>query len=245
MIQGDEETMIVNCPHCAKQLKLSEKIRKSVQQLGPGRKIKVKCVHCAVPFDLDNNSLQQASSERGRVGPGPDKPVPGRRVKPPAPPGTEWLKDGSFEEKEIVEDIPRALVLMPDSPIRDAVVKAATDFGYRVEQAPTPEEAIDKMLFVNYAAVFLHNNFETGGIESGKFHQFMRVMNMSRRRYIFYVLIGGQFETLYDLQALAHSANLVVHDNEIPFIGTVLKKAIPEFETLFGPLMEELHVVGK
>ncbi len=245
MIQGYEETMIVNCPHCAKQLKLSEKIRKSVQQLGPGRKIKVKCVHCTVPFDLDENSLKQAGSGRDRGGAGPNKPAVGRRVKPPAPPGTEWLKDGSFEEKEIVEDIPRALVLMPDSSIRQTVVKAATDFGYRVEQAPTPEEAIDKMRFVNYAAVFLHEDFEPGGVISGKFHQFMRVMNMSRRRYIFYVLIGEQFDTLYDLQALAYSANLVVNDNEIPFIGTVLKKAIPEFETLFGPLMEELQVVGK
>ena len=71
------------------------------------------------------------------------------------------------------------------------------------------------------------------------------MMNMSRRRYIFYVLIGEQFETLYDLQALANSVNLVVNDTDVPFIGTVLKKAIPEFETLFGPLMEELHVVGK
>jgi hypothetical protein len=37
----------------------------------------------------------------------------------------------------------------------------------------------------------------------------------------------------------------VVNDAEIPFVGTVLKKAIPEFETLFGPLMEELRVIGK
>lgn len=237
--------MIVNCPHCAKQLKLSEKIRKSVQQLGPGRKIKVKCVHCTVPFDLDENSLEQVRSGGDRGGAAPVKKAAGRRVKPPAAPGTEWLQDGTFEEKEIVEDIPRALVLMPDSSIRETVVKAATDFGYRVEQAPTPEEAIDKMRFVNYAAVFLHDSFEPGGVNSGSFHQFMRVMNMSRRRYIFYVLLGEQFDTLYDLQALAYSANLVVNDKEVPFIGTVLKKAIPEFETLFGPLMEELHVVGK
>ena len=153
--------------------------------------------------------------------------------------------DGSFDEKEVVEDIPRALVLMPESANRDSVVQAATGFGYRVEQALTPEEAIEKMRFVNYAAVFLHDHFEPGGIVSGKFHQFMRVMNMSRRRYIFYVLLGEQFQTLYDLQALAYSVNLVVNDAEIPFIGTVLKKAIPEFETLFGPLMEELQVVGK
>jgi hypothetical protein len=59
------------------------------------------------------------------------------------------------------------------------------------------------------------------------------------------VLIGEQFETLYDLQALTNSVNLVVNDNEVRYIGTVLKKAIPEFETLFGPLMEELQIVGK
>jgi hypothetical protein len=73
----------------------------------------------------------------------------------------------------------------------------------------------------------------------------MREMNMSRRRYIFYVLLGEQFNTLYDLEALANSVNLVINDSEIPLIGTVLKKAIPEFETLFGPLMEELRVMGK
>ena len=68
---------------------------------------------------------------------------------------------------------------------------------------------------------------------------------MSRRRYIFYVLIGEQFKTLYDLQALSCSANLVVNDAEIPYIGIVLKKAIPEYEALFGPLMEELRIAGK
>lgn len=237
--------MIVNCPHCDKQLKLSDKIRESVRQLEPGRKIKVKCVHCAVPFGLDANSMKPVSPGRNTGRPGSDELASKGGVRPPAPPSTEWLREGVFEEKEVVEDIPRALVLMPDSSMRDTVVKAATEFGYRVEQAPSPEEAIDKMRFVNYAAVFLHNSFEPGGIKSGKFHQFMREMNMSRRRYIFYVLIGEQFKTLYDLQALAYSVNLVVNDAEIPFIGTVLKKAIPEFETLFGPLMEELHVVGK
>jgi hypothetical protein len=237
--------MIVNCPHCGKQLKLSEKIRESVRQLGSGRKIKVKCVHCAVPFGLDEKSMKQAIPGRSGDRPGADGLVSGTKVKPPAPPSTEWLKDGSFEEKEVIEDIPEALVLMPATESLDVVVKAAMDFGYRVEQAPTPEEAIEKMRFVNYAAVFLHSSFEPGGVKSGKFHQFMRSMNMSRRRYIFYVLIGEQFETLYDLQALANSVNLVVNDNEVPYIGTVLKKAIPEFETLFGPLMEELHVVGK
>lgn len=229
--------MIVNCPNCTKQLKLGEKIRESVRQLEPGRRIKIKCAHCGVPFGLDL-SMEQASS------PGRSRDV-GGRVKPPAPPDTEWLKDGIFETKEVIEDIPRALVLMPDMPGRNEVVEASAGVGYRVELANTPEEAIDKMLFVNYAAVFLHDRFEAGSIASGKFHQFMRTMNMSRRRYIFYVLIGQEFKTLYDLQALSNSANLVINDADIPYIGVVLKKVIPEYEALFGPLMEELRLAGK
>ncbi len=235
--------MIVNCPNCGKQLKLGEKIQETVRQLEPGRKIKIKCAHCSAPFGLDRSMEQPASPGRG--GESPPHPSRGGRIKPPAPPDTEWLKEGTFEEKEVIEDIPRALVLMPDMPGRDEVVKAAAGVGYRVELAEKAEEAIEKMLFVNYAAVFNHNRFEPGGIAAGKFHQFMRAMNMAKRRFIFYVLIGDQFKTLYDLQALSSSANLVVNDAEIPHIGIVLKKVIPEYEALFGPLMEEMRIAGK
>lgn len=242
--------MIVHCPHCGKQLRLGEKIRESVRLLEPGRRIKIKCAHCATPFSLDVSMDKSPASVETAPALTQEHEVIDRspergRVKPPAPPDTDWLKDGIFEEKDVIADIPKAIVLMPDLPGRDQVVKAAAAVGYRVEQAATSAEAIEKMSFSGYAAVFLHSNFESGGIRSGAFHQYMRSMNMARRRYIFYVLIGEQFETLYDLQALTCSANLVVNDAEIPFISTILKKAIPEYEELFGPLMEELRIAGK
>jgi len=234
--------MIVNCPHCGKQLKLGDKIRESVRSLEPGRRIKIKCAHCGVPFGLDMSmDRSQGAQERG-ISSSTQSVV---RFKPPAAPEIDWLKDGTFEEKDVVEDIPRALVLMPDIPGREQVIKAASAVGYRVEQARSAGEAIENMLFVNYAAVFLHSRFELGSIQTGAFHHHMRKMNMARRRFIFYVLIGEQFSTLYDLQALSFSANLVVNDAEIPYIGTILKKAIPDYEALFGPLMEELRIAGK
>lgn len=231
--------MIVNCPHCDKQLKLSEKVRESILGLEPGRKLKVKCVHCSEPFGLDAENTQGVVPVNGPSQGG------NRGVKPPAPPSVNWLKDGNFEDQEVVEDIPRAMVLMPDTANREIIVSAAADFGYLVEEAATADEAIEKMQFVNFAAVFLHNEFEQGGIQIGKFHQYMREMDMGRRRYIFYVLLGDQYDTLYDLQALACSANIVVNDKESQYIGTVLRKAIPEYEALFGPLMEELRVSGQ
>ena len=145
--------MIVNCPHCDKQLKLSDKVRESILGLEPGRKIKVKCVHCSEPFGLDAANINGAEPDGG------SSQEAQKGVKPPAPPTVDWLRDGNFEDQEVVEDIPRAMVLMPDIPSRETIVGAAAEFGYLVEEAVTPEEAIEKMQFVNFAAVFLHDDF--------------------------------------------------------------------------------------
>jgi len=221
--------MIVKCPHCGKQLKMSAKIQESLKKLDSGRKIKIKCTGCQTPFGIDGSQLDSA----------------GRSLQAPAAPDVTWLREGVFEDRENVEDIPQALILMPDMPGRETVIEATKKLGYRVEMPSSAEEAISKMQFVNYAGVILHSRYEPGGIETGKFHQYMRSIGMDRRRYILYLLIGEEFETLYDLQALTCSANVVVNDAEIPYIGTVLRKAIPEYEALFGGLMEELRIAGK
>jgi len=236
--------MRVNCPHCGKQLQMNAKIQESIKKLGAGQKLKVKCVHCRNPFGLDKENAQPGHAEKSRtvsstVSAGKDTLVP------PSSPDISWLKDGVFDGQETVEDIPKALVLLPDIESKDAVVASVGKFGYQVEQAVTAEEAVNKMRFVNYSAVFLHSRYESGSVESGLFHAYMRSMDMSRRRYILYVLIGPEFKTLYDLEALTCSANIVVNETEIPYIGTVLKKAIPEYELLFGPIMEEMRVAGK
>ncbi len=236
--------MIVNCPHCRKQLRMSAKIQESIKKLDSGKKIKIKCVHCSNPFGLDASHLDSDSA----VPPGKkmeQNSSVSHRVQPPPPPDTAWLKEGVFEDRETVEDVPLALILMPDTPDKENVVQAVKTFGYQVEIASSSEDAVNKMRFVNYSSVFLHSVYEPGGIKSGIFHRYMRNMKMARRRLIFYVLIGEEFKTLFDLQALAQSANLVVNDAEISYIGTILRKAIPEYEALFGPLMEELRVAGK
>ena len=83
------------------------------------------------------------------------------------------------------------------------------------------------------------------GINTSAFHRQMCTLNMSKRRFIFYILIGREFKTLYNLQALVYSANLVVNDQEIPKFDIILRKAIPEYEELFGPIMEELRHHGR
>ena len=226
--------MNVSCPHCGKQLKLGEKIESSLAALTPGQQLRVRCIQCEKPFGIDASTGKKSISASQKA----------VAVRPPAPPDISWLKEGIFEEEEAVEEVPRALVLMADMPARGTIVGDLEKLGYKVDLANTAEDAMTRMQFINFASVILHSGFEKEGIE-GDFHRFMRTMGMNKRRYIFYVLVGREFKTLYDLQALAYSANLVVNDEDIPHFSLLLRKTIPEYEALFGPLMEELRLAGK
>ena len=225
--------MTITCQNCNKNLKLSDKIRKGIAQLAPGRLLRLPCPQCGKPIVLDASSLA-AKNKRSKTS-------PGKTVKPPSPPDISWLKEGTFEKEEVVEDIPQTLILIQPGAERNKVAEAVESIGYQASFAESDEAAMEKMQFVNYASVILHTGFKDGGLKASPFHQFMCDMSMLKRRFIFYILIGEEFSTLYDLEALSYSANLVVNTQEIPELLTVLRKAIPRYEELFGPLMAELN----
>ncbi len=225
--------MTIICQNCNKKLKLSDKIKKGIHQLAPGRLLRLPCPKCGEAIVLDGNSLNAQKSA-------PATKTKKGAVKPPEAPDISWLKEGTFEEEEVVEDIPQTLILINPGIARDQVSKAIESIGYQASFAGSDEEAMERMQFVNYASVILHTSFRPGPLDDSPFHNFMRDMSMAKRRFIFYILIGPEFSTLYDLEALAFSANLVVNDNEIPELLTILRKAIPRYEELFGSLMAEI-----
>lgn len=225
--------MTITCKNCNKKLKLSNKIKKGIAQLAPGRLLRLPCPQCGKAIVLDASSIVPEDDQAQ----GPAK----NTIRPPSPPDISWLKEGRFEEEEVVEDIPQTLILIQPGPDRDKVTEAVESIGYQASFAESDEEAMEKMQFVNYASVILHTDFREGRLEDSPFHQFMCDMSMLKRRFIFYILIGTEFSTLYDLEALSNSANLVVNTAEIPELLTILRKAIPRYEELFGSLMAELN----
>ncbi|MCK5340823.1 MAG: hypothetical protein KAJ60_07090, partial [Desulfobulbaceae bacterium] len=117
--------------------------------------------------------------------------------------------------------------------------------GYQSIYAESAEDAIEKMRFVNYAAVVYHTILEEGGLEKSTFHSYVSGLAMSKRRYMYYVLVGPEFHTLYDLEALAYSANLVVNDTELGHMDLILRKGMRENEELFGPFLSALKEYGR
>jgi len=226
--------MISNCPHCKTLLKLGEtqkvKLQKALDALEPGKKLTIKCPSCAKPI-----MLESPHSSAKNVG----------GIAPPGPPDLSWLKDSAVQEDDRIEDVPMALVLYPDNEQRDIVRDSLEQVGYQVVFGKDIEEARERMRFVSFACVVLHSQFESPKLEDSTFHQYMRNMSMQRRRYLFYILIGPEYHTLYNLQALAYSANLVINEKDLYHMSTALRKAIPLYEEIFGPFMEELVSSGK
>ncbi|MEA2116172.1 MAG: hypothetical protein U9P36_12440 [Thermodesulfobacteriota bacterium] len=227
--------MISSCPHCRIALKFNKaqlaKLQQALSALAPGKRLTIKCPQCKNPIQLDAGGTAEFTSTGG--------------ITPPPPPNLDWLKAGQLEEEEKVADVPMALVLHPDPEAMEKVRAAMESVGYRVLTAETVAEAIEQMRFFSFACVVFHADFEPGGLAASTFHTYMRQMAMERRRYIFYILFGPEFHSLYDQEALAYSANLVVSEQDLKYFDIILRKAIPAYEELFGPILEELNAYGK
>jgi hypothetical protein len=243
-----EIAMIETCPHCQEPLNLTDsqkaKIQTALEKLPPGNLLKLGCPLCQKPFELK-----------------PDGSLPGKQTKkiapvaltgarkvaiaPPPPPDLGWLSSGKMQEKEVIEDTLMALILMNRGSGMTIVREAYEDEGFLPVIAESADDAIDHMQFTAFAAVVLHSRFDEDSLSSNTLHIFMQKMAMIRRRNIHYTLIGPEFQTLYDLQALSNSANLVVNDKELRHFRLILKKSLHESQKLFGPLAEALVNRGR
>ncbi|MGI9537569.1 MAG: hypothetical protein ACR2PB_10885 [Desulfocapsaceae bacterium] len=222
--------MKITCSACGKSHKSNAKLEASLDKLQPGQKVRLKCSQCGEPITLSRENLQGGSATT---------------ISPPEPPDTSWLKEGVFDDDEVVSDIPQALILAKPGDTRDKMSSALSGLGYRAETAEQTSDVITQMQFNNYTCVVLNTECVQGSFEDDPLHRFMCFMEMSRRRYILYVLVGPDFKTFYNLQALSNSANLVVNTSDVPHFGVILRKAIPEYEQLFGPYMDEMKIQGK
>ncbi|PLX48414.1 MAG: hypothetical protein C0613_11015 [Desulfobulbaceae bacterium] len=227
--------MISQCPHCQHPFSAGhqKKIEQAYAALPMGKSLKFNCPTCQMPVEV-TASPQQSAPER--------KAVKGNM---PQPPSLNWLKTGTIADKEVLDDFSLVMVLMPnDHPGRTTIATVFEGLGYKPIFPDSAEDGINRMRFTEFAAVVLHSRYE-GMLADSAFHDHMCQLPMQKRRYIYYVLVGPEFHTLYNLEALHHSANLVVNDNELPDMPIILKKSFREYDELFGPLLAALRAEGK
>lgn len=260
--------MISQCPHCKKDFNLTasqeEKIQSAFDKLKAGQVIKFGCPHCRqavevkkeeetgkvdafdfFPDLMGNHSASEDINLEQKI-PAEEKKqktiLPaGEAPPPPKPPDISWLNTGEYGEKAQSTDAAAVLILMPDGESRSLIADAFKKLDYRVEYASSLAETMEKMLASRYPAIVLHTAFEGGALPESRVHNYMKWLPMSKRRYIYYILVGPELETLYNLEALSLSANLIINEKDLDHLSLILRKGFHDHEKLFEPFLESLE----
>lgn len=234
--------MISQCPHCNQPLKFSqpqmEKFEQALTRLPEGRSLKFGCPRCKTPIEVNKDGAlaKKAKTSQSQTAP---------PVSPPEAPDIAWLTSDVEEEETLVEDVPAAMVLINDQNARQLVADVLKERNLQIHCPENVDDAVAGQRFKTYDVVVYSTEYEDGPVDTHDFHRFMAGMSMKRRRNIFYVLVGNDVRTLYDLEALTLSANLVVNTRELPHFSKVFQKGMKGYESLFGPHISMLKQYGK
>ena len=154
----------------------------------------------------------------------------------PPPPDKDWLAD--CQDTGVgtrAANIPAALVAIVADQRRIQAVDTLKRMGYRVDLALGADEGLELLRITHYDLVLCEADRAFADL-----HRTIRQVPPGRRRLTFYAIVGPRLHTLYDLEALAFSANLVINDREMPHLEPVLRKGLQDYEKLFRPLLDAL-----
>lgn len=161
---------------------------------------------------------------------------------------SSMVVDEEFEDDE--EDIEiydehDKIALILDRQNDELWTAALTELEYKLQRAKSPEHAVHKLRFNQYHVVAFHERFGDTTLETSPFYQFVREMPMDTRRKTFVALVGDNFKTLDNMEALAYSVNLVINQKDMDQLETILKKSIGDNDTFYKVYRETMTALGK
>jgi hypothetical protein len=157
--------------------------------------------------------------------------------KLPRPSNKNWLRNGKFADK-LTEgtQFKKALILSQNKKHLAIYNNIFKKLRYNIDLAKSESAAIEYISSILFSLVAYDNSL--GFLD---FEQYMRNLAGDKRRNLYYVIIGPELSTLYDLEALSLSANLVVNNKDVQYLDIILKKGFQDYETLYRPFIETLE----
>jgi hypothetical protein len=177
-----------------------------------------------------------------------------QHLKPPEEDAADALDTQSMLVDEAFDDDDEAIeiydehdkiALILDKKNHDLWTTALTELEYKLQTAESPEHAVHKLKFNQYHVVAFHEKFGDTTLESSILYDYIRDMPMDTRRKTFVALVGDNFKTLDHMEALSNSVNLVINQNEIDQLETILKKSTGENDTFYKVYRETMTALGK
>ena len=151
------------------------------------------------------------------------------------------------DDDEVIEiyDEHDKIALILDKKNHDTWTTALTELEYKLQSAKSPEHAVHKLKFNQYHVVAFHEKFGDTALETSPLYEYIREMPMDTRRKTFVALVGDNFKTLDNMEALANSVNLVINQNEMDQLETILKKSTGENDNFYKVYRETMTALGK
>ena len=216
--------MQVECPSCAKEINIPD------NKIPAGQAFNLNCPGCKTKMRVDQH------------------------LKPPASDPTETLDASSMLVDEEFEDDDEdieiydehdQIALILDKQNDDLWTTTLTELDYKIQRAKSPEHAVHKLRFNQYHVVVIHEKFGGTTLKTSPLYEFVRDMPMDTRRKTFIALVGENFKTLDNMEALAYSVNLVINEKDFDQLETILKKSIGDNETFYKVYRETMTALGK
>jgi len=153
----------------------------------------------------------------------------------PQPPDVSWLA-GGLKRQTDADDGPwrQGLVLVSDERRRESVLATLNALAFTAVVAADVHGGIAAVQNRSCSLVIADM-----GDAMPRFHRRMVQLPMAVRRMVLYVLIGPQLRTMYGLEALSLSVNLVVNDRDLVHLDKILRKGFKDYDSLYRPLLEE------
>ena len=154
----------------------------------------------------------------------------------PRPPDISPLRRKTFTDiSETDSDSRKALILTDDEDHLSFYKKVLQSFQFIADLATSEAAAIDLISLNSFSALI----YDTS-LEFHNFEMYMRNLAGDKRRNLYYIIIGPDLRTLYDLEALCLSANLVVNKKDVKHLALILKRGFQDYQALFGPFIDVL-----
>ncbi len=223
--------MQITCSSCSKAINIPD------DKVPQNQAFNLTCPGCKTKMRVDQH-LQPPKSAPGF---GEEEGVGGLDT-------TSMVVDEEYDDDDEafeIYDEHDKIALILDKENHDLWTTALTELEYKLQSAKSPEHAVHKLKFNQYHVVAFHEKFGDTALETSPLYEYIREMPMDTRRKTFVALVGDKFKTLDNMEALANSVNLVINQNEMDQLETILKKSTGENDNFYKVYRETMTALGK
>jgi hypothetical protein len=138
-----------------------------------------------------------------------------------------------------------ALVCVDVPEVQRLVVDNLTESDYKIHTGLFFEDILLKLQTHAYDVVIIAEHFNATNLETNPVLEAILEIPAHIRRKQVFVLVGSSVNTDSDMQAWAHSVDLVVNLSDVPNIKHVVRRSVLRSKAFYGSYIEALEKQGQ